>query len=70
MQCLVQCRLHELANKKRITVRAASKLLANTVYQYKGKGLSMVRCYSCKNYQDDAYHRPQPAPISRTAKLA
>jgi len=38
----VQCRLHELNNKKRITVRAASKLLANTVTQYKGKGLSMV----------------------------
>jgi len=36
-----QCRLHELNNKKRITVRAASKLLANTVTQYKGKGLSM-----------------------------
>jgi hypothetical protein len=31
-----------LNNKKRITVRAASKLLANTVSQYKGKGLSMA----------------------------
>eukprot|EP01025_Chloroclados_australasicus_P038895 TRINITY_DN40159_c0_g1_i2.p1 TRINITY_DN40159_c0_g1~~TRINITY_DN40159_c0_g1_i2.p1 ORF type:complete len:273 (-),score=16.06 TRINITY_DN40159_c0_g1_i2:269-1087(-) len=36
-----QCRLYELRNGKRITVRAASKLLANTVYQYKGMGLSM-----------------------------
>ena len=41
-----QCRLHELNNKKRITVRAASKLLANTVTSYKGMGLSMVRCIS------------------------
>lgn len=36
-----QCRLHELAHKKRITVGAASKLLANTLYSYRGKGLSM-----------------------------
>lgn len=38
-----QCRLYELANGKRITVRGASKLLANTMYSYKGMGLSMVR---------------------------
>ena len=37
----IQCRLHELENGKRITVRAASKLLANTLYSYKGRGLSM-----------------------------
>jgi 20S proteasome subunit beta 5 len=37
----VQCRLHELASGRRITVRAASKLLANTMYSYKGMGLSM-----------------------------
>ena len=37
-----QCRLYELANGKRITVRGASKLLANTMYSYKGMGLSMV----------------------------
>ena len=43
---MLQCRLHELNNKKRITVRAASKLLANTVSRYKGQGLSMVTCYS------------------------
>eukprot|EP00808_Paulinella_micropora_P016689 g55432.t1 len=36
-----QCRLHELREGKRITTAAASKLLANTVYQYKGMGLSM-----------------------------
>jgi len=36
-----QCRLYELRNKKRISTRAASKLLANMVYQYKGMGLSM-----------------------------
>jgi len=35
------CRIHELREGKRITVAAASKLLANTVYQYRGMGLSM-----------------------------
>lgn len=38
----MQCRLYELRNKKRITVAAASKILANLMYQYKGMGLSMV----------------------------
>lgn len=38
----MQCRLYELANGRRITVRAASRLLANTMYAYKGMGLSMV----------------------------
>lgn len=36
-----QCRLHELRNKKRISVAAASKLLANTMSSYRGYGLSM-----------------------------
>ncbi|CAH1779466.1 unnamed protein product [Owenia fusiformis] len=36
-----QCRIHELRNKERISVAAASKLLANIVYNYKGMGLSM-----------------------------
>lgn len=36
-----QCRLYELRNKERISVAAASKLLSNMVYQYKGMGLSM-----------------------------
>ncbi|CAN6598991.1 proteasome subunit beta type-5 [Trichomonascus vanleenenianus] len=36
-----QCRLHELRNKERITVAAASKILSNLTYQYKGAGLSM-----------------------------
>ncbi|PRT54152.1 Proteasome subunit beta type-5 [Wickerhamiella sorbophila] len=36
-----QCRLHELRNKERITVSAASKILANVMYHYKGAGLSM-----------------------------
>jgi 20S proteasome subunit beta 5 len=35
-------RLYELRNKERISVAAASKLLANMVYAYKGMGLSMV----------------------------
>ena len=37
----MQCRLHELRHKKRISVAAASKILANLVYSYKGMGLSM-----------------------------
>lgn len=37
----MQCRLYELNNGHRITVRAASKLLANNMYSYKGRGLSM-----------------------------
>lgn len=36
-----QCRLYELRNKERISVAAASKLLANIMYQYRGYGLSM-----------------------------
>merc|ERR1719197_859343 len=36
-----ECRLYELRNKERISVAAASKILANMVYQYKGMGLSM-----------------------------
>eukprot|EP00747_Dinoflagellata_sp_TGD_P182743 gnl/TRDRNA2_/TRDRNA2_37106_c0_seq1.p1 gnl/TRDRNA2_/TRDRNA2_37106_c0~~gnl/TRDRNA2_/TRDRNA2_37106_c0_seq1.p1 ORF type:complete len:285 (-),score=68.13 gnl/TRDRNA2_/TRDRNA2_37106_c0_seq1:158-1012(-) len=34
------CRLHELRTKERISVAAASKLLANIFYQYRGRGLS------------------------------
>jgi len=36
-----QCRLWELREGKRISVAAASKLLGNTVYSYRGMGLSM-----------------------------
>jgi len=35
------CRMYELRNKEKISVAAASKLLANLCYQYKGQGLSM-----------------------------
>ncbi|CAG8503808.1 1949_t:CDS:2 [Dentiscutata heterogama] len=35
------CRLYELRNKERISVAAASKLLANMVYPYKRMGISM-----------------------------
>ena len=34
-------RVYELRNKERISVAAASKVLANMVYYYKGMGLSM-----------------------------
>mmetsp|Transcript_12016 Transcript_12016/g.18133 ORF Transcript_12016/g.18133 Transcript_12016/m.18133 type:complete len:292 (-) Transcript_12016:169-1044(-) len=37
----MKCRLYELRNKKRISVAAASKLLANTMNSYRGYGLSM-----------------------------
>ena len=37
----MQCRLYELRNKHRISVAAASKLLANTLYSYRGYGLSV-----------------------------
>lgn len=37
----IQCRLHELREKERISVAAASKYLSNLVYSYKGMGLSM-----------------------------
>ncbi|KAK4536274.1 hypothetical protein CDCA_CDCA08G2299 [Cyanidium caldarium] len=37
----MRCRLYELEHKERISVAAASKLLANIVYRYKGMGLSM-----------------------------
>ncbi|EGF76856.1 hypothetical protein BATDEDRAFT_14510, partial [Batrachochytrium dendrobatidis JAM81] len=36
-----RARLYELRNKERISVAAASKLLSNMVYGYKGMGLSM-----------------------------
>ncbi|CAH0389975.1 unnamed protein product [Bemisia tabaci] len=36
-----QCRMYELRNRERISVAAASKLLANMFYNYKGMGLSM-----------------------------
>mmetsp|Transcript_13156 Transcript_13156/g.25110 ORF Transcript_13156/g.25110 Transcript_13156/m.25110 type:complete len:218 (+) Transcript_13156:92-745(+) len=36
-----QCRLYELNNKTRISVAGASKLLANTLFSYRGMGLSM-----------------------------
>ncbi|KAF7524379.1 hypothetical protein PCG10_005863 [Penicillium crustosum] len=35
------CTLHEIRHKRRITVAAASKILANLTYAYKGYGLSM-----------------------------
>ncbi|KAK0085685.1 hypothetical protein PV325_004631 [Microctonus aethiopoides] len=36
-----QCRLYELRNRERISVAAASKIMSNMVYNYKGMGLSM-----------------------------
>lgn len=39
----MRCRLFELGHKERISVAGASKVLSNITYQYKNKGLSMVR---------------------------
>lgn len=36
-----RCRLYELRNREPISVAAASKLLANMLYNYKGQGLSL-----------------------------
>ncbi|CAD6996908.1 unnamed protein product [Ceratitis capitata] len=36
-----ECRLHELRNRKHISVAAASKIMANIAHEYKGMGLSM-----------------------------
>lgn len=36
-----ECRIYQLRNKERISVAAASKLLANIIYGYRGMGLSM-----------------------------
>jgi 20S proteasome subunit beta 5 len=36
-----KCRLYELKNGERISVAAASKILANQIYAYKGYGLSL-----------------------------
>lgn len=36
-----ECRLYELRNKERISVAAASKIMANISHEYKGMGLSM-----------------------------
>ncbi|KAH8814866.1 putative proteasome component PRE2 [Xylogone sp. PMI_703] len=47
----MQCRLHELRHKRRISVAAASKILANLVYSYKGMGLSMGTM--CAGYTGD-----------------
>ncbi|KAJ1527294.1 hypothetical protein ONE63_008814 [Megalurothrips usitatus] len=35
------CRLYELRNRERISIAAASKLMSNMVYNYKGMGLSI-----------------------------
>jgi len=59
-----RCRLYELRNKERISVAAASKLLANIMYNYKGMGLSMgsmIMGYDKKGpglyYVDDSGNR-------------
>lgn len=51
-----RCRLHELRNKERISVAAASKLLANMVYAYKGMGLSMVSIIDSNNSSENLTH--------------
>ena len=62
----MQCRLYELNNGKRISVRAASKLLANVMYSYKGYGLSMVRAACCVGAFHAGQLRKQSADPSST----
>ena len=59
-EILMYCRIHELRNKERISVAAASKLLANIVYGYKGYGLSMgtMICGWDKNVSKDSRFSP------------
>jgi len=61
-----QCRLYELQNKDKLSVAAASKLLANMLYNYKGMGLSMATMIAgydkrgaCLYYVDDNGNRVQ-----------
>lgn len=42
--------MYELKNGRRISVRAASKLFANTMFSYKGMGLSVVRSAACARH--------------------
>ena len=35
------CRIYELRNKEKISVAAASKILANMIFEYRGMGLSI-----------------------------
>ena len=37
----MMCRIYELRNKERMSLAAASKLLSNIMYNYKGMGLSL-----------------------------
>ena len=51
----IQCRLHELRNKERISVAAASKYLSNLVYGYKGMGLTIhtwMKSHDLAGYDD------------------
>jgi len=59
-----RCRIYELRNKQRISVAAASKLLANMLYNYKDMGLSlgvMIMGYDKRGpglyYVDDSGNR-------------
>ena len=54
-------RLYELRNKERISVAAASKMLANMVYQYKGMGLSMGTMIT--GWDKTVSHRVGPRPM-------
>jgi len=40
-----QCRMYELRNRERISIAAASKLLSNMIYNFKGMGLSIGKIF-------------------------
>jgi 20S proteasome subunit beta 5 len=41
-----QCRIYQLRNRERISVAAASKILSNMVYQYKGVLCNLSNAHS------------------------
>jgi 20S proteasome alpha/beta subunit len=59
----MQCRLHELRHKRRISVAAASKILANLVYSYKGMGLSMVSLLRLYSLHDIKHWNREPCAL-------
>lgn len=62
-----RCRLYELRNKERISVAAASKILSNMVYDYKGMGLSMGTMIT--GWDKTVRNLPWIIPIIATLKL-
>lgn len=50
-----QCRMYELRNRERISIAAASKLLSNMIYNFKGMGLSIGKIPFLPHYKSKHY---------------